>query len=250
MLAGWMDRFAQRATARMEAVAAVVPHGSFLLSGAVAGSVYSRVERPAAVILLGASHVELEKPVNLMRRGHWITPLGQMRIDEDLADLIHTAVPEAKEDSSVFAQEHSIEVQLPFLQRLWGLERFVPMVIAAASREVLEELGMVLSEAVRRSGKKVTLVISANLSRSEPQETVRVNDQRVIEQLLRLDETGLLETVKRHSISMCGVEAAAVGLIAAKHLGARRATQTLYQSSVDVVGNQLPASGYAGIVIE
>lgn len=178
-----------------------------------------------------------------------MTPLGEMSVDEELAEAILSAAPEIEDNPSAVGSEHSIEVQLPFLQRVLSLRRFVPVVIGSTTPEVLMEFGQALARAIRQINRRTIILISTNLTRLEPVERVQEKDKKTIERIVALDETGLLQSVEREDLSMCGAAAAAAGITAAKSLGATEARLTNYFNNKTTAGTDLPVSGYAGILI-
>ena len=244
-----IDRFTDRRAQKDGYVAAVVPHGGYLSSGSVAGSVYSRLSWPSVAVVLGPNHTGAGKRFSIMRRGQWVTPLGEMTVHEELAKAIRSAVPEIEEDAVAQKDEHSIEIQLPFLQRIGSLRQFVPILMAGGDASDLQELGTALARAIQGVAEKVILVLSANLTRYEPQAVARQKDARAIDRIVALDEMGLVSAVEQESISMCGSYSTAVGLVAAKCLGATEAVLTQYHTSGDAAGQGLPVCGYAGILV-
>lgn len=233
------------------AVAAVVPHGGYFSSGSVAAAVYGRVELPPTAVIVGPNHSGLGERLSIVPDGEWITPLGRVPVDREAARAILKAVPLLKKDLEAHQYEHSVEVQLPFLQR-WGRVRsFVPIGIGGVDLETAREIGRATAEAVRRLGKKVLWIASSDLSRYEPREKVESQDRLLIEPILALDEEGLMEEAVRQSSSMCGAPAVAVVLAAAKALGASQASLVKYEvgqiTMEDAVG---VAVGYAGILVK
>ncbi len=231
-------------------IAVVVPHGGYLTSSKVMGKVYSLVEPPRTAVVLSPNHTGVGWPVSLATRGVWQTPLGELAIHEKLARAILKETPLAKEDAKAHQDEHAVEVQLPFLQRMGrGVHFFVPLVIQEADSAVANTLAQGLAQALRKSKEEILLVLSVNLSRYEPQEAALEKDQAVLERILHLDEEGLWEVARVRSLSMCGLTTLAVGVAAAKALGARRATQAAYEASCEPTGEPHSVVGYAGVLI-
>ena len=247
-LADLIDRLLGSKVSRAPAAAVLVPHGRYLTAGTVAGAVYARVKWPSTAVVLGAAHALEERPLTLARRGVWETPLGQMTIHRELAERILDEVPETEESVSAQKGEHSVEVQLPFLQRAGSVRRFVPVLVGRQDEEALGRIGCRLGELLREWKEPVLLVISANLSRCGPREKVEHADRMLIERILDLDEQGVFGASEADPAGSCSFHAIAAGLTAVKTLGAREGVLVGYATNADGVSDEWPVSGYAGIL--
>ncbi len=230
-------------------VGCLAPHAGYMYSGAVAGAVYARLELPDRVILLGPNHSGLGEPLSILTEGSWQTPLGNAPIDSGLAGELRRRCPLLAEDAEAHREEHSIEVQLPFLQKLQPAMRFVPIAVGTESFEALETLGQALAGTIRAAGRPVLIVASSDMNHYDNDERTRLQDRRAIDQLLALDARGLYETVRRERISMCGYCPAVTMMTAALELGAARAELVRYATSADASGDRSRVVGYAGIVV-
>src|SRR5437870_937188 len=129
------------------AIGCVVPHAGYIYSGHVAGAVYRKLPQRSSYIILGPNHFGRGAPLAITSRGTWATPLGEARIDTLLArELIH-ACHLLNEDAQAHAQEHSLEVQIPFLQHLYKAFSFVPIAIGAGGYAALELVGRGVAKA-------------------------------------------------------------------------------------------------------
>jgi hypothetical protein len=237
---------------RQRAIGCVVPHAGWMYSGHVAGAVYARLELPRRIIILCPRHYPVGQPLAILTEGAWRTPLGDAPVDAELATAIAHAFPQLREDSAAHAHEHSLEVQLPFLQRLVPEFRFVPIALGTDRYGVLEELGRALAEVVAReqaAGGSVLLLASSDMNHYESDAITRGKDRQAIDRVLALDPRGLFETVRREGISMCGYGPTTAMLVAARQLGATRAELVKYATSGDVSGDMDRVVGYAGIVV-
>src|SRR5229473_4879291 len=133
---------------KIRARACLVPHAGYQYSGSVAGEVYGQIEIRARVILIEHRHFPRGAPLAILSDGAWKTPLGMAPIDQLLAEKIVSAFPLLREDAVAHCDEHSLEVQLPFLQRLAPSFAFVPIVIGPAQWEPLEALGHALARVI------------------------------------------------------------------------------------------------------
>lgn len=234
---------------KIRARACVVPHAGYIYSGSVAGEVYRRVEIPPRVILLGPRHFPRGAPLAILSDGAWQTPLGMAPIDHLLAEKIAQAFPLLREDAVAHSAEHSLEVQLPFLQRLAPSFAFVPIVIGPAQWEHLDELGHALAGVIAAQREPVLLIASSDMNHYESDAITREKDRKAIDQILALDARKLFDTVRDENISMCGYAATVATLIAAQELSATQGELVRYGTSGEVNGDLREVVGYAGIVI-
>jgi MEMO1 family protein len=231
------------------AIACMVPHAGYMYSGQVAGAVFSRLEIPATCIVLGPNHTGRGHPLAIMKEGAWRTPLGELLIDSDVADDITQEFPALSEDSAAHRSEHSIEVEVPFLQVCRSDVKFVPIAIGTGQLVLLEQLGEAIANVMKNSRESVLIVASSDMNHYEDDATTRVKDRKAIEKILALDAPGLYQTVMNESISMCGFGPVVAMLTAARRLGAQKAELAQYATSADVSGDHKVTVGYAGIII-
>lgn len=232
------------------AKACLVPHAGYVYSGAVAGAVFARIELPKTVVILGVRHAPRGAPVAILSSGQWRTPLGDAEIDEPLAAAIKTDCRLWKEDSLAHANEHSLEVQLPFLQVLAPNFRFVPLALGTVRFEELVAVGESLARVLFAQRDGVLLLTTSDLNHYEDDATTRRKDGMALERLLALDPAGLYETCRRESISMCGLGPAVALLTAMRCIGAASAELVKYATSADVSGDRDMVVGYAGITFD
>jgi len=152
-------------------------------------------------------------------------------------------------DPHAHRDEHAVELQLPFLQRMGKIRSFVPIAVAGGDAAAAQRLGGGIAQAIRDFESGVLLIASTNMSNYEPKERSQAQDPGTIERIVHLDEVGLLKRVAEQSISMCGVFATAVCLCAAKQLGASNGLLAAYSTGEDLFGEEPSVSSYAGILI-
>ncbi|MGA8870811.1 MAG: AmmeMemoRadiSam system protein B [Candidatus Acidiferrales bacterium] len=237
------------AAAKIAARGCVVPHAGYMYSGHVAGAVYAAMEIPARCILLGPRHFPRGEAMAILTEGSFATPLGEAQIDSTLARELAYECPRLREDSVAHEREHSLEVQIPFLQRLVGDFRFVPVVLATDRYPAIEELGHAVARVVAAQKEPVLVIASSDMNHYESDAITRAKDERAIARILALDPQGLYDTVRREQISMCGYAATVAMLVAVRDLGATEARLVRYATSGDINGDCERAVGYAGIVI-
>jgi AmmeMemoRadiSam system protein B len=234
---------------KIRARACMVPHAGYIYSGNVAGEVYRRIEIPPRVILLGPRHFPRGAPLAILSDGAWQTPLGMAPIDHLLAEKIVDAFPLLREDAVAHSAEHSLEVQLPFLQCITSSFAFVPIVIGPATWESLEALGHALAGVIGAEREPVLIIASSDMNHYENDAVTRVKDRKAIDQILALQPQKLFDTVRDEKISMCGYAAAVAMLIATRELGAAHAELLRYATSGEVNGDMEEVVGYAGITV-
>ena len=227
----------------------VAPHAGYVYSGAVAGAVFGRVAVPDSVLLLGPNHTGMGTPASIMSDGTWATPLGQAPVDHDLAEALRDACPLLEEDSQAHAREHSLEVQLPFLQVRNPHVHIVPIAFMLRRFEEIQAVGNAVAEVIRRWEAPVLVVASSDMTHYESAASAESKDRKAIERVLAIDAVGLLDTTRNFGISMCGVIPTAVMLVAAAALGHTRGELVRYATSGDASGDYSQVVGYAGMVV-
>jgi AmmeMemoRadiSam system protein B len=243
-LAAEVDGFLRPIGVRTAARGLVAPHAGYVYSGAIAGEVYRRVEIPPRVIVLGPNHTGLGPQVSLWPGGSWRTPLGEVPIDDALTDALLEA-PGVELDDQAHLHEHSLEVQIPFLQRARPDVAVAALCLGPLSFEGCEKLGKAVGAAAAAAGALV--VASSDMSHYVTATVARAKDQLAIDRMLALDPSGLYEVVRREQISMCGFIPATVMLVAAREMGATRAELLRYGHSGEVTGDVDQVVGYAAI---
>lgn len=234
-------------TQKQRFIGAVVPHAGLMYSGHVAAAFYTRAELPKRFIILCPNHTGLGHFAAINREGAWRTPFGDAPIDTPLADALMQRTPLLKEDAKAHAREHSLEVQLPFLQQLEGDFTFVPICLGAHRYDYCEEIGNAIADVVQ--GGEIGILASSDLNHYEDQQTTLRKDQLAIDEVLRLDPRELWRVVEESDISMCGFIPTTTMLIAAKKLGATRAELLKHATSGDINGDYGHVVGYASIVV-
>ena len=236
---------------KYDAIGVISPHAGYAYSGSVAGSTLSSIKSKPIYIIMGPNHTGLGSPFSLSTSDSWATPLGNVTINKTLAEKILKNCPEISKDEFAHIQEHSIEVQLPILQTLQESFTIVPIVISQSRIEQYRSIGQGIAKSIKelRLEKDVTIIASSDMTHYESQDSAEVKDSMAIEAILKLDEEALLKCIEKLDISMCGCAPAAIMIVAAKSLGAKKTKLIKYQTSGDVSGDYSSVVGYAGIVI-
>jgi len=235
---------------KRKAIGLVAPHAGYIYSGAIAGQTFARVKVPDRIVILGPNHHGLGHPAAVFPSGNWLTPLGTIAVDGELTGRILQACPDLAADETAHRHEHSLEVQIPFIQALAPEAAIVPICLGQLPLETLLRIGESLGELLAPMAGNVLLVASSDMTHFEPGESAREKDSQAIDRVLALDPAGLYRTVRDGRISMCGVLPVVVMLAAAGKMGAKKATLVRYGNSGDITGDQSSVVGYAGIVVE
>jgi AmmeMemoRadiSam system protein B len=256
----------EEATVEGTLIGGIVPHAGWVYSGAVAGQVMAALarRRPRTAVVFGAVHVRHGARASVFSSGAWETPLGTIRVDERLAERICGASSLLESNPHAHEFEHSIEVEVPFLQHLLPEIRIVPVMVPP--NEHAHVLGEVVGRTCRDSEADVAFIGSTDLTHYGPgyQFTPRgvgaealgwaknENDRRMIDLMLRLDAESVVSEARAHQ-NACGAGAIAATIAACKQLGAARAEVLRHTTSYEVgrAWSDEPASdavGYAGVV--
>ena len=237
----------EETSAKQRFIGGVVPHAGLMYSGHVAAAFYGLADLPKRFIILCPNHTGLGHFAAINREGEWRTPLGPVSIDTPLADALMSKTRLLGEDWKAHAREHSLEVQLPFLQQLLGTFTFVPLCLAAPRYAFCEEIGNAIAEVVGK--QPIGILASSDLNHYEDQESTLRKDQRAIDAVLALDPEELWRVVDEEDISMCGFIPTTTMLIAAKKLSASNASLIKHATSGDINGDYSHVVGYAAILV-
>lgn len=244
------NKFAKRepGNAPAHVRACLVPHAGYVYSGHVAGAVFARVALPKKILILGVRHFPRGAPVAILSKGAWRTPLGDAEIDALLAETLRGACPLLQEDRVAHSGEHSLEVQLPFLQVLAPGFTFVPVALGTLRFEDLVSVGEAVARVLAAQTEDVLLLTTSDLNHYEDDATTRRKDRKAIDQLLAMDARGLYDTCRREEISMCGLGPSVAMLTALREMGRKNAELVKYATSADVSGDYDAVVGYAGMI--
>ncbi len=233
-----------------DVIGVISPHAGYLYSGGTAGATFSRIQFKDTCVILGPNHTGRGVPFSIMTEGKWNTPLGDVDINSPLGTQIRENSVHLREDAAAHLFEHSIEVQVPFLQYFKSDVQIVPIVLAPAEKNVYQEIGKAIADAIKVAQTEVLIVASSDMTHYESQESAQRKDSAAIKAILDLDEDGLLRRIDDLRISMCGYGPVVTLIAAAKELGASSAELVEYHTSGDVTGDRRSVVGYAGILIK
>jgi len=233
-------------------IALVSPHAGYMFSGPVAAHAYYQAAergKPDAAVILGPNHTGIGSGISIVTKGRWRTPLGDISVDEDLSRAIQAESNIIDMDENAHVFEHSIEVQLPFLQYIYGAGlTFVPICMMFQDLRTSVEVGSALGKAAK--GRNVLIVASTDLTHYESQKAAEAKDRSVIDAILNLDEAELQHRVESQNITMCGYGPVNVAIVASKALGAKAAKLLSYHTSGDITQDYSHVVGYCSIAID
>lgn len=229
-------------------VGMIVPHAGYMYSGFVAAHAYRliRGSKYDAVVLIGPSHRLNFPGVSIWRFGGYETPLGAVSIDEDLAYLMMKGTDLVYEEPAAHLQEHSLEIQLPFLQVALGTFSLVPLVMGDQGLQACLKLAEAIFKAVQ--GRNVLIVGSSDLSHFHDAPAAEKLDKAALKHIERNDTRGLIESLSKEKAEACGGGPMAVTMMAANQLGAGKVRLLKYAHSGDVTGDKSSVVGYAAAV--
>ncbi|MCI5224107.1 MAG: AmmeMemoRadiSam system protein B [Candidatus Electrothrix sp. AR4] len=236
-------------TKRMTAKAVITPHAGYVYSGGVAGETFAQIEIPETVIILGPNHHGFGAPL-AVGTGDWDMPLGRVALARDLVAAVMDGSNLFTPDNTAHQYEHSLGVQVPFLQYFQEKLRILPIVVSHLSFEQCQQAASELVRAVIQCEQPVLLVASTDMSHYVSREQASKLDRLALDRILHLNPELLYSTVLiSRKISMCGIIPTTVILLAAMELGAERAELVRYSDSGEVSGDTDQVVGYAGVVI-
>jgi hypothetical protein len=242
-----IDKTAQK----QDIVACMLPHAGYAYSGRVAAETVSHINIKEKVVLLGPNHTGYGTAFSIMAEGAWQTPLGEVKIDSALARKILSGSKYLQDDCLAHMYEHSLEVEIPFLQYFKSDFQIVPIAFLSDDLAALKEVGIEVAEAIKDLSleNSVMIVASSDMTHYESQGEASRKDNEAIKAILELNEDKLMERIRSLGISMCGYAPAVAMIAAAKELGAKNAKLIKYQTSGEVTGDTDSVVGYAGLII-
>ena len=230
-----------------EILSLIVPHAGYLYSGPVAAHAYKQLADDGIIetaIIIGPNHTGYGPPVSIWAKNAWSTPLGEVAVNEDLAQQLTGGIVRADETAHLY--EHSVEVQLPWLQHLYKKVRIVPITMMAQDLETARELGKTISMYAANS----IIIASTDFSHYESHDITTEKDMAMIESITNLDERELYQRRESLDCTMCGYGPVAVAIIAARAMDARKPELLKYATSGDTTGDFSRVVGYASMVIK
>jgi len=232
-----------------EIVGLVCPHAGYMFSGAVAANAYYELAsdgKPDTVVILGPNHTGYGSGLAVADEGFWRTPLGDVEVDGETAHQIVQETRVVDVDELAHRFEHSVEVQLPFLQYLYGSEfKFVPVCFQMQDLASAVEVGKALAAVL--AGKNAVVIASSDMTHYEPQGNAAAKDMAALKAVEAMDEKRFYSIIEKQNVTACGYGPIAALIVAAKGLEAKEANLLCYKTSGDVTGDYSSVVGYAAV---
>jgi AmmeMemoRadiSam system protein B len=229
-------------------VGLICPHAGYIYSGPVAAHSFYNLAtdgKPDSVILLGPNHTGYGSALAIMREGAWQTPLGNVEIDTELADTIRRETNVLDVDDVAHKYEYSLEVQLPFLQYLYGCSfKIVPVCFMMQDYESAVEIGRALTEALDATNSVV--IASSDMTHYESAKSAKAKDEAALNEVVALDAKGFYDTVEANNITACGYAPITALITYAVGVSAK-AELLAYHNSGDITGDPSSVVGYAAV---
>lgn len=232
-----------------EIIGLIAPHAGYMYSGQVAAYAYKLIENKSfdLVVVVAPSHRAYFRGASVYDRGSYETPLGLIPIDKDVCRKLTEKSSFIISSTQGHTQEHSLEVQLPFLQETIGKFNLIPLVLGDQSYQICQEVASALANVLR--GKKAILVASTDLSHFHSYDRAKQLDNIILEDLQAFDPKKLAQDLEAGRGEACGGGPVITVMLAAKELGANRLEVLKYMNSGDVTGDRGSVVGYAAAVI-
>ncbi len=247
-----IERYMERASASSvdgKVMGLIVPHAGYMYSGGVAAHAYKLLKAGSfdRVVVVAPSHRAYFDGASIYKLGGYRTPLGVVPLDRELVDALFERCACVRYVPQAHAEEHSLEIQLPFLQTTLGDFKLTPIIMGDQSLANCEELGEALADVCR--GKNVLLVASSDLSHYHSHREAEALDRIVIDRISAMDPRGLIASVRKGESEACGAGPIATVMLAASKLGADSAKILRYADSGEVTGDEGAVVGYLSAVI-
>jgi hypothetical protein len=221
-----------------------------MYSGETACRVLSQIPVPKKNFLMGPNHGGMGSPFALFASGEWKTPLGSVPIDSDLASGLLEISHDLRCDEEAHRMEHSLEVQIPFLQTKNPDLRIVPLIVGTLDLDMAREVALTCGDFIAGSSEPILVVVSSDMSHYESDRAARKKDSYALQAIENLDEETLVHAVEKYNITMCGFVPVYMLLVMKDLLGIQKATLVDYRTSADASGDFDRVVGYAGFIFE
>ncbi|MHA2384816.1 MAG: AmmeMemoRadiSam system protein B [Candidatus Thorarchaeota archaeon] len=233
-----------------ELKAIIAPHAGYMYSGMPAAHSFLRLYedgKPDHIVIIGPNHYGVGARAAVCN-DNWETPLGEVRYDTELGSAIVDENEHASNDCVAHSSEHSIEVQLPFLQFMFGEDlSFVPISIREPTYELCESLGKTIASIAKKMD--ILVIASSDFTHFETAESAKKKDNQAMEFLEFLDPKGFIDFVRGHRVSICGAGPIVTAMVYANERGATRFGVMKYTNSGDITGNYNDVVAYVAAEI-
>ncbi len=229
----------------------ICAHAGYYYSGTAVAHSFAHLngeDNYDAVVILGLNHRLAGHPIAVSGDDYWQTPLGNVRTAYEITTKLVAMTDKVTCDNRAHLNEHSIEVQVPFIQYIMPDVPILPISIGDAKITDLQELGIALAKLSAQY--RILFIASTDFTHYESQKDAIKKDTLAMEQIIAIDADGLLATVRKHGISMCGVLPTYVLLYAARIVGVNTAKVVHYHTSGNISGDLNRVVGYGSMVLQ
>ncbi len=227
------------------------PHAGYIYSGRTAAAGYGRLASdgyPETFVIIGPNHTGLGASISISSADYWETPLGRIEVDKELADEIVSSFDEASYDDLAHMAEHSVEVQVPFIQTIWPNSKIVPIVMAFQDPIYANRLARSIAKAAKVLSRDVLVIASSDMSHYLPEKEANLRDEAALNAILEMDVEKMFRIIMEMDVSMCGPGPVATAIYFSKLMGANRAELIRYSTSAETSGDYEHVVGYASVV--
>ncbi len=226
----------------------ICPHAGYVYSGPIACHSVNSIssESPELFIIIGPNHWGIGRSVATMTDCIWETPLGNVEVDSESAKEISQLSKNIESDFFSHTREHSLEVQIPILQKTFSNFKILPISLVNQSKEIAKDVGLTIAKIAKK--KNVMIIGSSDFTHYEPNEFAHEQDLALIEPILEMDVDKFYDVLQKRKVTACGYGAIASTIIACKELGATKGELLKYATSGDVTGDTSSVVGYGSIV--
>ncbi|HIH21275.1 MAG: AmmeMemoRadiSam system protein B [Candidatus Diapherotrites archaeon] len=242
-----LEKIFQNIPKEKNSQAVISAHAGLIYSGATAAKSISSLKESKNYVILCPNHTGFGKPVSIFPSGKWKTLLGEVKVNEKIAESIAKKIPEAELDQEAHLQEHAIEMQLLLLQKKFPDFQIIPICLAEQRLEVLKRIGKTLSEASKEF--EFGVIASSDFTHFEPEESAKEKDMEAIEKILANEVEGFYKIVFEKNMSICGF-AGITALLEFARLESLKARLLEYTSSAKTTHDSSNVVGYASVAFE
>lgn len=226
----------------------ICPHAGYVYSGPIACNSINSIlsQSPKLFIIIGPNHWGIGRSVATMKNCEWETPMGKVEVDSESAQEISDISQTIEADFYSHTREHSLEVQIPILQKRFSNFKILPISLINQSKEIAYDVGKAVAKIAKE--KNAMIIGSSDFTHYEPNEFAHEQDMALIEPILEMNVDKFYDILKERNVTACGYGAIAATMIACKELGASRGELLRYATSGDVTGDTSSVVGYGSIV--
>ncbi len=242
---------------KREIIAGVSPHAGYIYSGPTASYTYKKIAEdglPETFIIIGPSHTGIGDAITTTTDKTWLTPLGEIEVDEEFKKALMEEDPYLIEDDTAHAHEHSVEVEIPFIQYIAKLQekevKIVPIVIKNQIPMICEALGENIKKTIEKTGRDVVVIASTDLTHYENSDEAEIKDTKVLNAIETLDSEDLIDQIMDYQISMCGYGPTIVAMELAKLLNANDSIILNYSNSGSYNDDYESVVGYGSAILK